>query len=66
MQFANTLEKSVIQCVEEGFMTKDLSICIKGTNEYEIILIFSVARDTWVTTEGFINKVAEYLIKNLK
>ena len=29
--FCNTLQASIIQCVEEEFMTKDLAICVLGT-----------------------------------
>jgi isocitrate dehydrogenase len=31
LHFAETLEKSVIQAVEDGFMTKDLAICVYHT-----------------------------------
>lgn len=31
--FAEKLENSVIQCVEEGHMTKDLAICVLGNNK---------------------------------
>ncbi len=30
--FCNTLEASVIESVEKGFMTKDLAICVYNTN----------------------------------
>ena len=33
LNFCQTLERSVIQSVEEGFMTKDLAICIYDTNK---------------------------------
>lgn len=33
LNFAETLEKSVIQAVEEGFMTKDLAICVYNTTK---------------------------------
>jgi len=29
--FCETLERSIIQTIEEGKMTKDLAICVKGT-----------------------------------
>jgi isocitrate dehydrogenase len=58
LQFAETLEKSVIQAVEEGFMTKDLAICVYDTNTPD--------RSKWLNTEEFIVKCAEYLQKNLK
>lgn len=31
--FAEKLESSVIECVEQGYMTKDLAICVLGTNK---------------------------------
>lgn len=31
--FCRTLESSVIETVETGFMTKDLAICVEGSNE---------------------------------
>jgi isocitrate dehydrogenase len=44
-RFAETLEKTVIATVEAGFMTKDLSVLV-GPDQ------------PWLTTEGFIEKVA--------
>ena len=55
--FAESLEKSVIQAVEDGHMTKDLAICVHNTNNPD--------RSLFVNTEEFIDKVAEYLIKNI-
>jgi len=55
--FAESLEKSVIQAVEDGHMTKDLAICVHNTNNPE--------RSLWLNTEEFIDKVAEYLLKNI-
>ena len=57
-RFAETLEKSIVESVEAGFMTKDLAICAMGTN--------SVPRDKYLNTQQFIDKVAENLTKNLK
>lgn len=56
--FANTLEKAVIETVENGFMTKDLAICVEGKMD--------VPRDKWLNTMDFIKKVAETLRNNLK
>lgn len=56
--FAKTLEKSVIETVEKGIMTKDLAISVLGSND--------VPREKWVTTMEFISKVAEHLSNNLK
>ena len=44
-RFADTLEKTTIETVEAGFMTKDLSLLV-GENQ------------SWLTTEGFIEKIA--------
>jgi len=38
-------------------MTKDLAICVHGTND--------VARSTWLNTQDYIAKVAEILKKKL-
>lgn len=35
-RFCKTLERATIQAVEEGFMTKDLAICIYDTNKYRL------------------------------
>ncbi len=56
--FALMLEKSVIQTVEEGNMTKDLAICVHNTN--------NVQRSQYVNTQEFIDIVAQTLMKNLK
>jgi isocitrate dehydrogenase len=58
LHFAETLESSVIQAVEQGFMTKDLAICVYNTNNPE--------RSKWINTEDFIDKCAEILAINLK
>jgi isocitrate dehydrogenase len=55
--FAESLERSVIQAVEDGHMTKDLAICVHNTNNPD--------RSLWLNTEEFIDKCAEYLFKNL-
>lgn len=55
--FSESLEKSVIQVVEDGFMTKDLAICVHNINNPE--------RSKWLNTEEFIEKCSEYLLRNL-
>merc|ERR1712127_297654 len=55
--FCETMERVVIETVESGAMTKDLSICIAGTTKID--------RSTWLTTEDFLHKVAENLNKAL-
>jgi len=51
-RFADTLEKVVIDTVESGFMTKDLALLVG-------------AEQTWLTTEGFLDKVSDNLQKAL-
>ncbi len=51
-RFAETLEKVCVDTVESGFMTKDLALLV-GDHQ------------GWLTTEGFLDKVAENLEKAL-
>jgi isocitrate dehydrogenase len=51
-RFAATLEKVTVDTVESGFMTKDLALLVG-------------AEQAWLTTEGFLDKVAENLDKAL-
>ncbi|MFZ5728521.1 MAG: isocitrate/isopropylmalate family dehydrogenase, partial [Pseudomonadota bacterium] len=51
-KFAETLEKVCISTVESGSMTKDLALLVGDTQG-------------WLTTEGFIDKVAANLDKAL-
>merc|ERR1712232_1255206 len=55
--FAETLERSIIETVEAGGMTKDLAILVKGT--------MKVDRADYLNTFEFIDKVAENLRKNM-
>jgi isocitrate dehydrogenase len=41
-KFAKGLESVIIKTVEDGFMTKDLAICVHGTND--------VPRDKYLNT----------------
>ena len=50
MQFAETLEKVVVDTVESGFMTKDLALLV-GPDQ------------GWLTTTGFLEKIDENLNK---
>lgn len=52
-EFANTLEKVVVDTVESGFMTKDLALLV-GPDQ------------GWLTTMGFLEKVDENLNTALK
>ena len=51
-KFAKILEKTVVDTVEGGFMTKDLALLV-GPNQ------------SWLTTEGFLDKIEENLGKTL-
>jgi isocitrate dehydrogenase len=55
--FCHTLEASIIEAVESGFMTKDLAICVYDTT--------NIPREKYCETIEFIKKVAEILRKNL-
>ena len=55
--FCETLERVIIETIEEGKMTKDLAICVKGTNQ--------VPRDSYLNTFEFIDAVSENLSKAL-
>ena len=55
--FAETLEKVCIDTIEQGFMTKDLAICIKGMDK--------VTRTDYLETFEFIDKLAENLKKKM-
>jgi isocitrate dehydrogenase len=50
--FAETLERVTVQCVEDGFMTKDLALLVGPDQK-------------WLTTMGFLEKVDDYLGKAL-
>jgi len=52
-RFAGTLEKVCVDTVESGHMTKDLALLVG-------------AEQSWLTTEGFIDKVAENLERALQ
>ncbi len=49
-KFAATLERVVVETVEAGFMTKDLALLVGD-------------QQGWLTTEGFLDKVAENLTR---
>jgi isocitrate dehydrogenase len=57
MDWCKTLEDVVIKTVESGKMTKDLAICVEGTN--------NVGRDKYLNTFEFLDAIAENLNKRL-
>lgn len=54
VQFASKLEKSCIDTVESGTMTKDLAICVHGAKGSE--------RQFWVTTNEYIDAVVDRML----
>jgi isocitrate dehydrogenase len=52
IKFAETLEHVTVATVESGSMTKDLALLVGDTQG-------------WLTTEGFLDKVAENLEKEM-
>ncbi|CDI81264.1 isocitrate dehydrogenase, putative [Eimeria acervulina] len=56
-QFCLALERAAISTVEDGLMSKDLAICIKG--------IDNVSPADYLMTEEFIDAVADTLKRNL-
>jgi isocitrate dehydrogenase len=53
LKFSEALEDVIIKTVEDGHMTKDLAICVAGTND--------VKREQWMTTFEFMDKINENL-----
>jgi isocitrate dehydrogenase len=49
-RFAHTLEKVCVDTVEAGYMTKDLALLVGD-------------QQSWLTTEGFLDKISENLTK---
>ncbi len=56
VRFAQTLEKVCVETVEQGFMTKDLAVCIYGDK---------VTSDKYMNTEPFLEKINSNLAKAL-
>ena len=50
-QYCDEMEAAIIEAVENGFMTKDLAICVAGTN--------NVKREQYLNTEEFMKKIKE-------
>uniref|UniRef100_A0A6B2EEV9 Isocitrate dehydrogenase [NADP] n=1 Tax=Phlebotomus kandelakii TaxID=1109342 RepID=A0A6B2EEV9_9DIPT len=57
-KFALALEKSCVDCVESGKMTKDLAACIHG--------LPNVKENMYLNTEDFLAAIAEQLEKTMK
>ena len=55
--FAENLEKTCVETVENGYMTKDLAVCIHGTN---------TQREHYLNTEEFLNKIEQSFIDKQK
>jgi isocitrate dehydrogenase len=56
VKFSEKLEQICVETVEAGIMTKDLAVCIHGSD---------ASSDTYVTTEKYIDEVANKLSKGL-
>lgn len=54
VRWAETLEKVCVDTIESGFMTKDLAVCIHGSNPPE---------NSFLNTDDFLNKISENLAK---
>jgi isocitrate dehydrogenase len=52
-KFCDSLEAAIIETVENGKMTKDLAICVAGTN--------NVDRSKYCNTEEFMDEIAKTL-----
>mgnify|MGYP002393706153 FL=1 len=50
--FCEKLERACIETVEEGFMTKDLALCVYGSE---------MKREHWLNTRDFLDKIDEKL-----
>lgn len=48
MKFADTLERSIVETIESGLMTKDLALLVFGPK---------AGRETYLNTEEFIDAV---------
>lgn len=57
-QFAKSLEKACVDCVESGKMTKDLAACIHG--------LPNVKESMYLNTQDFLEAIAEQLRITLK
>jgi isocitrate dehydrogenase len=57
LKWSETLERSIIQTVEEGKMTKDLAMCISGGKP--------VDSSKYLTTEKFMQAIEETFKKNM-
>jgi isocitrate dehydrogenase len=51
-RFAHQLEKTTVDTVQSGFMTKDLALLVGD-------------QQGWLTTEGFLDKVSENLERDM-
>eukprot|EP00455_Lapot_gusevi_P012879 TRINITY_DN161_c0_g1_i1.p1 TRINITY_DN161_c0_g1~~TRINITY_DN161_c0_g1_i1.p1 ORF type:complete len:419 (+),score=176.78 TRINITY_DN161_c0_g1_i1:80-1336(+) len=54
--FCTTLEQACIETVENGFMTKDLALCLHGEQ---------MRREHWMNTAAFLDKIREFLERKL-
>jgi isocitrate dehydrogenase len=57
LTFSETVERTCIDTVESGIMTKDLALSVHGDK---------MKREHWVTTNEFMNSVRDNLEKKIK
>ena len=58
IDFCTSLEEGVIETIQAGHMTKDLAICVHGTNK--------VTPDQYLTTTPFMDEIAKRLEQKFK
>jgi len=58
IDFCSTLEKACIDTVESGKMTKDLAICVKGSNDVK-------EGENYLNTQDFLSAIEDNLKKSL-
>ncbi len=58
IDFCTSLEEGVIETIQAGHMTKDLAICVHGTNK--------VTPDQYLTTTPFMDEIADRLQKKFE
>lgn len=56
LKFAENLEAVCVETIEDGFMTKDLALCVKGSLD-------KISRTDYLNTFEFLDKLAENLAK---
>jgi len=66
MIFALTLERTVLDTIESGKMTKDLAIAKLGSAAISNKGVISISRESYLSTEEFIDEIADNLAQVIK